>query len=423
MTLVERFIEFDRWPASRKTAVLAAFMTAICGFSTAVMEISYTDAGSIINVNLLRWMLWPNLVCLAIAFLVSLAVDRRGLEGHWTAWLVIVPYALFLAGVIYGFGAVSSPFLAVVAMVGLITMMIWGVRIGAAAILFGFVLLLVAFATQFDERFTYAPMLTSRSIDAQRGGWYAGIAAFVVLVTFAACLAVLVLLMAARKLQESRLEQTTRMIRRYVPSQLAEKIISGQGADDAKPERVKLTIFFSDLVGFTDVAEDLDPEDLSRVLNEYFSEMTAIADKHGGTVDELTGDAILIFFGAPTATNDKDHALRAARMALEMQQAIGALNAKWRAAGIAEPLHARMGIDTGVVTIGNFGSPDRMKYAALGKHVNVASRLQSHCAPGRVLVSHATWLLISSEMPSVEKGELHLKGIHKPVMAYELLAS
>ena len=172
-----------------------------------------------------------------------------------------------------------------------------------------------------------------------------------------------------------------------------------------------------------DIAEELEPEDLSRVLNEYFTEMTGIAHRHGGTVDELSGDAILVFFGAPHATDDKDHALRAVRMATEMQQEMVTLNARWRSLGIAETISVRMGISTGVVTVGNFGSPERMKYAVLGKHVNLAARLQTNCQPGNILLSHATWLLIEDQIPCVQKGEMQLKGINKPVMAYEPMKS
>ncbi len=156
------------------------------------------------------------------------------------------------------------------------------------------------------------------------------------------------------------------------------------------------------------------------MLNQYFSEMTRIADRHAGTVDELSGDAILVFFGAPTATTDKDHALRAARMALDMQRSVGALNQAWARAGIEAAFEARMGLNTGLATVGNFGSSDRMKYAALGKHVNLAARIQSICEPGKVLVSHSTWLLIQDEMATVPRGEVSLKGIARPVQVYEL---
>jgi class 3 adenylate cyclase len=203
-----------------------------------------------------------------------------------------------------------------------------------------------------------------------------------------------------------------------VPAQVADAILAGRTAETGKHERRKLTIFFSDLVGFTDISEELEPEDLSRVLNDYFAEMMNIAHKHGGTVDEISGDAILVFFGAPYATSDKDHALRAVRMALEMQQAMPGLNAKWAKAGITEALRVRMGINTGVVTIGNFGSPERMKYAALGKHVNLAARLQAAGDPGKVVISHATWLLVNEQVRCTALGEAQFKGIQKPVMTY-----
>jgi class 3 adenylate cyclase len=146
--------------------------------------------------------------------------------------------------------------------------------------------------------------------------------------------------------------------------------------------------------------------------------MTAIADRHSGTVDELQGDAILILFGAPEATDDRDHAVRAVQMAVEMQHAMTALNASWRRAGISEEITVRMGIHTGVVTIGNFGSPQRMKDAALGKHVNLAARLQTNCEPGKILLSHATWLLASDRIECTAMGAVMVKGIVKPVLTY-----
>jgi len=148
--------------------------------------------------------------------------------------------------------------------------------------------------------------------------------------------------------------------------------------------------------------------------------MLEIAHRHGGTVDEISGDAILVFFGAPVATDDRDHAIRAVRMAVDMQEAVIRLNEAWRRAGITESLSVRMGINTGVVTIGNFGSQDRMKYAVLGKHVNLAARIQATCDPGKVLISHATWLLVGEEIVCTPKGEGQFKGITRPVATYEV---
>jgi class 3 adenylate cyclase len=181
-------------------------------------------------------------------------------------------------------------------------------------------------------------------------------------------------------------------------------------------------VFFSDLEGFTEISERLDPEDLSQVMNEYFTEMTAIATRHGGTVDELSGDAILVLFGAPQFTSERDQALRAARMAMEMQTAVTRLNARWFAAGIDVVFRVRMGINSGMVTVGHFGSPDRMKYTALGTHVNLAAHLEAGCAPGRVLVSHATWHWIHDAIECRPMGEVQFKGLSRPVRTYELVA-
>jgi len=217
----------------------------------------------------------------------------------------------------------------------------------------------------------------------------------------------------------ARLQEATSLIRRYVPAQLADGILSGQFTREGKWERRKLTLFFSDIRGFTDASDELEAEDLSRVLNEYLSEMSAIADRHGGTIDKFVGDAIMIFFGAPVATDDRDHALRAIRMATEMQVRMEELGRKWLNEGIENPFQIRIGINTGVATVGNFGSEGRMDYTAIGKQVNLAARLQSHCTPGKILVSHSTWALVKDDIPCRPMGEITVKGIHHPVKTYE----
>jgi adenylate cyclase len=107
--------------------------------------------------------------------------------------------------------------------------------------------------------------------------------------------------------------------------------------------------------------------------------MTAIAGRFGGTIDKFMGDAIMIFFGAPVATHDEDHALRAVRMAMAMQGRMKELQRRWEKHGIIEPFQVRMGINTGVASVGNFGAPGRMDYTAIGRQVNLAARLQVNC--------------------------------------------
>lgn len=220
--------------------------------------------------------------------------------------------------------------------------------------------------------------------------------------------------------QQSQLEASQRLLRRYVPEQVADAVVSNRSDAIGRHERRKLSIFFSDLVGFTDLSDEMEPEDLATVLHDYFTEMSAIARKHAGTVDDLIGDAVLVLFGAPDFTDDRDQAQRAVRMAVEMQEAMGPLNQRWEAAGIPEKLRVRMGINTGVATVGNFGSAERTKYTALGKQVNIAARIQSKCEPGKILIGHTTWLLVRDEIQCTPKGELELKGLRKPMAAYEV---
>jgi len=221
--------------------------------------------------------------------------------------------------------------------------------------------------------------------------------------------------------REERLARATKLIRRYVAAQLAERILSGEHLETTLPERRKLTIFFSDVVGFTQAADRMEPEDLSLILNEYLAEMAAIADAYGATVNQFVGDGIMSFFGAPDSTNDRDHALRAVRMALAMQRRMVDLRAKWYEGGIQTPFHIRIGINTGVSSVGDFGSEGRTTYSAIGNQTNLAARIQDRCTPGGVLISHPTWGLVKDEIPCKEHGEIEVKGIHYPVRVYEVL--
>lgn len=221
--------------------------------------------------------------------------------------------------------------------------------------------------------------------------------------------------------REFELARTNEMIRRYVPAQLADQIFAGAYRDgEAAQERRKLTIFFSDIKDFVVTTEQLEPEELSRLLNEYLSEMAQIAQTYGGTLDKFIGDALMIFFGAPEFTDDKDHALRAVRMAVAMQQRMEELRRKWFDEGIQAPFKIRMGINTGTASVGNFGSEGRKDYTAIGTQVNLASRIQSFCEPGKILLSHSTWALVKDEIACRERGEVHVKGIHYPVKVYEV---
>lgn len=218
-----------------------------------------------------------------------------------------------------------------------------------------------------------------------------------------------------------QLAQANDVISRYVASQLAEQVRAGNHAALERHERRRLTLFFSDIQDFAATADLVEPEDLSRQLNEYLAEMTTIAERYGATIDKFVGDAIMIFFGAPAATSDRDQALRAVRMAIEMQDHLRTLRQRWSAEGVERVFHVRMGINTGQASVGAFGSPARLEYTAIGRQVNLAARLQAQCEPDRILLSHSTHTLVRDEIPAEPRGEITVKGFHQPVRIYEVV--
>src|SRR6516164_9383223 len=161
------------------------------------------------------------------------------------------------------------------------------------------------------------------------------------------------------------LDSLSTKISRYLSPQIYRSIFSGQKDVTIHTERKKLTIFFSDIQDFTGITERLQPEQITRLLNDYFTEMSKVALAHGGTIDKFIGDAMLVFFGDPETRGDAEDAKACLRMAIEMQHRIAGLNAAWRQTGIEDPFRVRMGINTGFCNVGNFGSNDRMDYTII----------------------------------------------------------
>jgi class 3 adenylate cyclase len=209
-------------------------------------------------------------------------------------------------------------------------------------------------------------------------------------------------------------------ISRYLSPQIYKSIFSGQKDVTIQTERKRLTIFFSDIKDFTATTERLQPEQITQLLNEYFTEMSKIALAHGGTIDKFIGDAMLIFFGDPETRGDAEDAKACLRMAVEMQQRIAGLNAKWRNAGIEYPFRVRMGINTGFCNVGNFGSNDRMDYTIIGAEANLAARLQSIAEPGQLVVSYETYALARDIVVAEARPPITMKGISREVVPYAI---
>ena len=215
------------------------------------------------------------------------------------------------------------------------------------------------------------------------------------------------------------IEMLNDKMKHYLSPQLYASIVGGErDTSREKHYRKKLTIFFSDIVNFTATTETMEAEDLSQLLNTYLDSMAVVAEKYGGTIDKYVGDAIMVFFGDPEFTSDKDHAMRAVSMAMEMQDRLAELRVMWADQGIERPFHARMGINTGYCTIGNFGSESKMDYTIIGGNVNLAARYQGAAEPDSILLSYETYMLVREDIDCVEAGQYSFKGIAVPVKAY-----
>lgn len=217
------------------------------------------------------------------------------------------------------------------------------------------------------------------------------------------------------------LERLSSQLAKYLSPQVYESIFSGRNEVKIASQRKKLTVFFSDLSGFTEIADRLESEELTQLLNEYLTEMSQIALEFGATIDKYVGDAIVIFFGDPESKGVKQDALACVKMAIAMRQRLLILNKNWQNNGLDQSLTCRIGINTGYCTVGNFGSEDRMDYTIIGGGVNLASRLETKAHPGQILISYETYALIRDEIECQEFGQLNVKGIAYPVKTFEVI--
>jgi class 3 adenylate cyclase len=221
--------------------------------------------------------------------------------------------------------------------------------------------------------------------------------------------------------RERELQQLSDQLAKYLSPQVYDSIFSGKQEVKVASSRKKLTVFFSDIVGFTETADRLESEELTQLFNHYLSEMSEIALEHGATIDKYIGDAILIFFGDPETRGVKEDALACVKMAIAMRERMYELADGWRGSGIEKPLRIRMGIHTGFCTVGNFGSEDRMDYTIIGGAVNAASRLETAAEPGEILISYETFAHVNDQIACEEHGELEVKGIAYPIATYRVI--
>jgi class 3 adenylate cyclase len=221
---------------------------------------------------------------------------------------------------------------------------------------------------------------------------------------------------------KEKIEDISSQLAKYLSPQLFKSIFSGEQQVDLASKRKKLTVFFSDIVGFTAISDSLESEEITSMLNYYLTLMSEIALEFGGTIDKYVGDAIVIFFGDPESDGVKEDALKCVKMAIAMQKKMMKSKNIWaQKFGLRDPLQIRVGINTGYCTVGNFGSEDRLDYTVIGGQVNLAARLEAIAKSGSILISYDTFSQISDDISCTELTKVKVKGIREEIRTFEVL--
>jgi len=204
---------------------------------------------------------------------------------------------------------------------------------------------------------------------------------------------------------------------RYLSDDIVKTILDSPDGMELGGEKRKVSIMMTDIRGFTSLSERLLPEDVVNILNIYFKYMTKIIFKYRGTIDEFIGDAILALFGAPISEpNDTD---RAIACALKMQLAMKDVNLEILSHNYPE-ISMGIGINTGNVIVGNIGSEQRSKYAVIGKHVNLTSRIESYTTGGQIFISESTIQSCKAKLRIDDEVIVTPKGVKHPITIYDV---
>jgi class 3 adenylate cyclase len=208
-------------------------------------------------------------------------------------------------------------------------------------------------------------------------------------------------------------------LRRFLPPQVADLIVASGTEKQLESHRREITALFCDLHGFTGFTEIADAEDVMALLRDYHAAIGEIIIKYSGTLERYAGDGVMVIFNDPVPVENP--ALQAVLMALEMRDAIGKLTDKWRRFG--HDIGFGIGIAHGFATLGTIGFEGRFDYAAIGTVSNVASRLCDEAKAGQILISPRVLMAVEDAVIVEPVGEFTLKGIRRPLDAYNVLAS
>jgi class 3 adenylate cyclase len=221
-----------------------------------------------------------------------------------------------------------------------------------------------------------------------------------------------------KRLHAAVVEQTgtASSLRSFVPSQVADHLAGGLG--QMTQQELEVTVLFSDIRGFSAIAERLSARDIAAIVGRHLGAMAEVVVEHGGTIDKFQGDAVMAIFGAPDPF--PEHAEHALRCAIEMQSRQAELNAAGWGTAAVDGLHVGIGLNTGTVIAGAIGGGGRLEYTVIGDAVNIAQRLQSEAGGGEIVASAST-MAAAPGVACEPIGPRHVKGREEPVEVFRVL--
>jgi class 3 adenylate cyclase len=387
--------------------------------------VDHPEAEPYFDPTMLRLVAWLyTLFLLRVALIVPIALAVRSMPRarRIVAHGVVHTWWLGLAAVTYLHGPVTTPLWALYPTMGLVSLLVFDARIAFGGFAVSLVALYGAAIAERLELVPYAPIFAQwpevRGRIADTWLWsnmvWPGVVISATFVMFA-------IVLHRSQWQAAELARTAELLKRlfgrYVSSDVMRTLLDDPEAFDAAGDRREVTILMSDLRGFTALAERTPPEHVLSALNAYLGVMIEICFKYGGTVNEILGDALMVIFGAPLAR--EGHAASAVACAIEMQNAMPAVNRRNRATGFPR-LEMGIGLNTATVIVGNIGSARRARFGVIGGGVNVASRIESYAAGGQVLASQSVVDRLPGRLRIDGRHDVVPKGAGGPITLYEI---
>jgi class 3 adenylate cyclase len=422
--LSEAFNEFNQWAPCRKGVVISFGILAVHILYWLCFEaiVWLFNGDVLVDVALTRQFLWLWIGSNFCMMLVALYYARINSNSVTPFNIGAYVYTGFTMLFCHGLGFMDSVYSAFILLLVLGILILEPQDLRAVFVMLAsWAVVALASGIAVDQDWLrYAPLIADHSPTARSNlGWY--LLSYIWIFQAVLLISVWVAIVGiSRQHALNTVEQATRLIRRYVPPAVAERIIAGDAEGIETPQRRRITMLHSDVAGFTELADKIEPEALTQVLSEYLDAMAQIVERHQGTLCEYSGDGILAIFGAPKEMPPEQQVEQAVAAACSMQRTLRLLNRNWQELGVLQEVQIRIGINTGQVSVGSFGSQGRMTYTAIGLQANITARIQFEALPGGIVLSDRSQQLLSDKDSTELVGLVAVKGVHNPIKIHRI---